>query len=94
METKTYILVPREEWETIKMRTEETNQMIRLLVEGQQSNYWLTSEEARKLLGVSNKTWQEYRNRRYFPFAQIGRKIYVKRSDLEIFMENHSIKKH
>ena len=76
------------------MRTEETNQMIRSLVEGQQSNYWLTSEEARRLLGVSNKTWQEYRNRRYFPFTQIGRKIYVKRSELEAFMEKHSINTH
>lgn len=52
---------------------------------------WIESTKARKLLGVSQKTWQNYRNERRIPFSQFGRKIYVKRSDLEAFMQSNYI---
>ena len=48
---------------------------------------WLTSEEARKILGVSPKTWQNYRDRGIIPFSQTGRKIYVLRSDLDNYLK-------
>lgn len=54
---------------------------------------WLESNEARKLLGVSQKTWQTYRDERVIPFSQIGRKIYVRRSDIENYLNNHIIRK-
>ena len=44
-----------------------------------------------KLLGISQKTWQTYRDKRLIPFSQIGSKIFVKRADLEKFMESHYI---
>ena len=53
---------------------------------------WLSSEEVKKILGVSAKTWQKYRNERRIPFSQFCRKIYVKRSDLEDFINSHCIK--
>ena len=52
---------------------------------------WIPSNEVLKQLGISRKTWQKYRNERRIPFSQFGRKIYVKRTDLEVFMENHKI---
>lgn len=52
---------------------------------------WLTSEEARKILGVSSKTWQNYRDRGIIPFSQTGRKIYVLRSDLDNYLKSHRI---
>ena len=52
---------------------------------------WLTSEEARKILGVSPKTWQNYRDRGIIPFSQTGRKIYVLRSDLDNYLQSHRI---
>lgn len=52
---------------------------------------WLTSEEARKILGVSPKTWQNYRGRGIIPFSQTGRKIYVLRSDLDNYLKSHRI---
>lgn len=55
---------------------------------------WLSSEEVKKILGISGKTWQKYRNERRIPFSQFGRKIYVKKTDLDNFMENHKIKGH
>lgn len=52
---------------------------------------WLTSEEARQLLGVSPKTWQNYRDRGIIPFSQTGRKIYVRRADLDQYLMSHRI---
>ena len=52
---------------------------------------WLTSEEARKILGVSPKTWQNYRDRGIIPSSQTGRKIYVLRSDLDNYLKSHRI---
>lgn len=52
----------------------------------------LSSEEVMRVLGVSAKTWQKYRNERRIPFSQLGRKIYVRRTDLDAFMEEHKIK--
>lgn len=52
---------------------------------------WLTSEEARQILGVSPKTWQNYRDRGIIPFSQTGRKIYVLRSDLDNYLMSHRI---
>ena len=55
------------------------------------NSQWIESVEARKLLGVSQKTWQTYRDERRIPFSQFGRKIMVRRADLEAFMEANYI---
>lgn len=55
------------------------------------SNQWIESAQVRKMLGISAKTWQTYRDERRIPFSQFGRKIYVKQSDLESFMQEHYI---
>lgn len=53
---------------------------------------WLSSKQVQKILGVSQKTWQTYRNKNLIQFSQIGQKIYVKTSWLNEFMERNSIK--
>ena len=52
---------------------------------------WIESEAARKLLGISPKTWQNYRDQRLIPFSQIGRKIYVNRADLDTFLRQREV---
>ena len=52
---------------------------------------WLNSKEVRKRLVISEKTWQTYRDERRIPFSQFGRKIYVKKSDLDAFMEKYRV---
>lgn len=47
---------------------------------------WVDSEKARKMLGVSKRTWQLWRDERRIPFSQFGRKIYVQMKDIEAFM--------
>lgn len=62
------------------------------LMERQQSaptsapNDWLTSEEVRQILDISTRTWQKYRDSRVIPYVQHGRKIYVRRSDLDDYL--------
>jgi len=53
----------------------------------------LSSEQVQSILGISQKTWQTYRDRRMIPFSQIGNKIYIKSKDLETFLSNHRIEK-
>lgn len=52
---------------------------------------WIESKKVKQILGVSQKTWQTYRDKRLIPFTQIGHKIYVLKEDLDNFMNNHRI---
>jgi lipopolysaccharide biosynthesis protein len=53
----------------------------------------IESKNIPKLLGISPKTWQNYRDKGVIPFIQLGAKIWVKRSDIENFLNNHYINK-
>ncbi|MBR5593355.1 MAG: helix-turn-helix domain-containing protein [Bacteroidaceae bacterium] len=52
---------------------------------------YLDSEEVMRTLGICRKTWQNYRDKKIIPYTKISRKIYVKRSDLEKFMQTNII---
>lgn len=52
---------------------------------------WIESKKVKQILGVSQKTWQTYRDKRLIPFTQIGHKIYVLKEDLDNFMNNYRI---
>ena len=52
---------------------------------------WLTSEEVCHLLSISKRTLQSYRDRGVLPYAQIGRKIYYKASDIDEYLDAHYI---
>jgi len=56
------------------------------------NNNWLTNGDVIQILRISQRTLQSYRDRGILPFAQIGRKIYYKESDLDDYMEQHYIK--
>ena len=87
------VLIPQAEWEKVSSTLEEVKVLLADKVKQEVNNQWMFSDEARKMLGVSQKTWQTYRDKRIIPFAQVGRKIYVKRADVESFMQNHFISK-
>ena len=55
-------------------------------------NKWLSSDEVCHLLMISKRTLQSYRDRGILPFAQVGRKIYYKSSDIDVYLEAHYIK--
>lgn len=69
----------------------EVKSLLQKKSEKEFNSQWIESTQVRKLLGISAKTWQTYRDERRIPFSQFGRKIYVKRADLEKFMAAHYI---
>lgn len=86
----TMVLIPQKAWESLTNDMKEIKEFVRER-ETRENAEWLESAEARKMLGISPKTWQTYRDKRIIPFAQFGRKIMVKRSDIETFLESHFI---
>ena len=87
----TMIMVLEEEWRNLHDTLEQIIDLIPRRNADDYSSEWIESEDARKILGVSPKTWQNYRDKRIIPFSQIGRKIYVNRADLDAFLRSHRI---
>ena len=87
----TMVMIPQEEWQLLNDKLDRLAEMIENRNATDRDAEWLESEAARKLLGVSPKTWQNYRDQRVIPFSQIGRKIYVNRADLNAFLRCHRI---
>ena len=50
---------------------------------------WVDNEEASKLLKVSKRTLQTYRDSGEISFSQTGSKIYYRKSDIEEFLQKH-----
>ena len=84
-------VVPQNWLDELTEKLESVKSLLEEKTEEEINSQWVESTVARKLLGVSQKTWQTYRDERRIPFSQFGRKIYVKREDLETFMESHYI---
>lgn len=87
----TMIMVPEEEWRNLHDTLEQIIDLITRRNADDSGSEWIESEDARKILGVSPKTWQNYRDQRIIPFSQIGRKIYVNRADLDTYLRKHRI---
>ena len=90
-ETTTMVVIPQAIWENISRTLSNVENLLQKKSEEEVSNQWIESAQVRKMLGISAKTWQTYRDERRIPFSQFGRKIYVKQSDLESFMQEHYI---
>lgn len=84
-------VIPKEFLEKIEADINALKELLRVKSEDEINSQWVESIKVPKLLGISKKTWQSYRDRRLIPFSQIGNKIYLKRADLEAFMNDHSI---
>lgn len=89
--TTMMVMLPQTEWEGVKSDLQELKELVKVKNNEELNAQWIDSIEARKILGVSQKTWQHYRDTRIIPFTQVGRKIYVKRADLNKFMQDHYI---
>ena len=61
---------------------------------GEQSEHtdWLHNGDVCKLLNISKRTLQHYRDMGVLPFAQIGHKCYYKREDVEQLLQTKSDK--
>ena len=53
---------------------------------------WLTNHEVAKILRVTFRTLQNYRDKGILPFSQVGSKIYYRASDIQAHLDRHYIK--
>ena len=86
-----FAVVPQILLEKIESHFSEIKTILREKSEAELNGQYVESVQIPKILGISRKTWQTYRDKRLVPFSQIGSKIYVKRSDLDKFMNDHYI---
>lgn len=82
------VVLPKEVWEEIVKTLGELKAKVRVSA----GNEWLNSKAVREYLGISSRQFQKYRDERRIPFSQLGRKVYVKRSDLDEFLQKHRIR--
>ena len=61
---------------------------------GEQSRHtdWLHNGDVCRLLNISKRTLQHYRDTSVLPFAQIGHKCYYRREDVELLLQTKSEK--
>ena len=85
-------VVPQSFLDKIEEKMETLEAILKEKSESELNSQWIESVKIPKILGISQKTWQTYRDKRLIPFSQIGSKIFVKREDLENFMASHYIK--
>ncbi|SHG07980.1 helix-turn-helix domain-containing protein [Dysgonomonas macrotermitis] len=50
---------------------------------------WYNNRDVCRLLGVSLRTLQTYRDKGLIPYSQVGHKCYYKIKDVECFMEKN-----
>ncbi|MBP1617555.1 MAG: hypothetical protein H6Q14_1382 [Bacteroidetes bacterium] len=84
-------VVPQSFLNKIEEKIDTLENILREKSDQEINSKWIESVKIPKILGISQKTWQTYRDKRLIPFSQIGSKIFVKRSDLEKFMQSHYI---
>lgn len=84
-------VVPQSFLNKMEQKLESLETILRDKNEQELNSQWIESVKIPKILGISQKTWQTYRDKRLIPFSQIGSKIFVKRADLEKFMDAHYI---
>lgn len=85
------VIVPQEQFDEVLEKLTRIEGLILGDAKKEASGEWMESEEARKMLGVSVKTWQNWRDARKLPFSQLGRKIWVKRSAIDSFLESNKV---
>lgn len=85
------LMIPQEEWQSLHEKLDRLIEIVEKTRTGSPDKDWFESDEVRKILCISPKTWQNYRDQRLIPFSQIGRKIYVNRADLDAFLRQHRI---
>ena len=72
-------VVPQSFLDRLEEKIENLENILRDKSESEQNSQWIESVKIPKILGVSLKTWQTYRDKRLIPFSQIGSKIFVKK---------------
>lgn len=91
MAATTLQLIPSDDMISIKAEIKEIKTLLEQRPEALFQLKWVESKKIPSMLGISNRTWQSWRDKRMVPFSQFGAKIYVKLDDLNTLFESHLI---
>ncbi len=86
-----FTLIPEEKFEALVSDIQEIKAKLELKPEENLASSFIESKKVPKILGISQKTWQTYRDKGTIPFIQFGSKIWVKQTDIEAFLNSHYI---
>lgn len=86
-------VIPQEFLSKVESELQELKTILLEKSESERASEWIESVKIPKLLGITRKTWQTYRDKRMIPFSQVGSKIFVKKADLDKFLDSHYIDK-
>ena len=79
-----YLIITEADWQNLR---DEVLSLAECCMKafGEESKHteWLHNGDVCRLLGISKRTLQHYRDTRVLPFSQIGHKCYYKREDVE-----------
>ena len=88
-----YFIITNSNWERLR------NEIVSLAETchkafGEQSRHtdWLHNGDVCRLLNISKRTLQHYRDTGVLPFSQIGHKCYYRREDVELLLQTKSEK--
>jgi hypothetical protein len=87
------VIIERKTFEQMMQSFEGLVGQVRNLCGNDRNNEeWLDNNVVCRLLQISKRTLQSYRDNGIIPFSQIGHKCYYKTSDIEQFISKQQIK--
>ena len=54
---------------------------------------WIDSQEVCVMLGITKRTLQSYRDKRFVPFTNVGGKYFYRESDVAAYLEARTVRK-
>ena len=81
------IILSKSDFEAIKDSLQEMKEHLKNITSP--AEHFIGTEDFIKLMGVSARTAQVWRNDGKIGFSQMGKKIYYRMSDIELFLEKH-----
>ena len=80
--TQTFVTIPQEEWTRIVNILHNVEERLK------PQNEWLDTKNACAMLGVSLSTWATYRKKFKVNTSQVGRKVLVRKSEVELLINS------
>lgn len=86
-----FMVIPMQEWKSLVSKIDILISICNQRSQSENDNQWLDLKEVAQLLHVSERTILRYRERRLFPYYQIGKNVLFKKKEIEKFIETFSI---
>ena len=84
------ILIEEESFKELLLKMERIeNYLTEFRTSNPNQSNWISNEEACKILNVTPRTMQNYRDNGIISFSKVGSKIYYRLNDLEEHLESH-----